>query len=255
MGIETVFAPLAQLPGKIGCYYKNLVTGEEYGYNENDQYMAASVIKLPIFAAVAKMESEGRASWAERLPVRKEEMVPSCGTLRFVTDDLPALNTRALCQMMIVVSDNSATNILIRRFGIEGLNKEFKELGLEQTHIERLLFDRDESLKGKNNRIVPKEMGELLEKIYRHTLATEEASKFVEDTLLDQQINHKIPGYLPGDIDVGHKTGEDDGITNDVGIVYAKEPFVLAFACNETDVPAAERAIRAISLALVERQG
>ncbi len=254
MGVESIFARLDAVPGKVGCYYKNLVTGEEYSRNGNDQFLAASVIKLPVFAAVAKMVAEGRASWDERLPIRPEEMVPSCGTLRFIAGEVDALSVRALSQMMIVVSDNSATNAIMRRFGIEALNREFLAMGLEKTHIERLLFDRSEALKGRNNRIVPREMGSLLERIYRHTFVSAEASAFLEDTLLDQQINHKIPGYL-GDVDVAHKTGEDGGITNDVGVVYAREPFVLAFAFNETDVPEAERAMREISLALVEAQG
>ena len=72
----------------------------------------------------------------------------------------------------------------------------------------------------------------------------------MESILLEQQINHKIPGYLRGEIAVAHKTGEDENITNDVGIVYADEPFTVAFAFNRTDVPEAERAIREISLAL-----
>lgn len=75
-------------------------------------------------------------------------------------------------------------------------------------------------------------------------------SREMETLLLNQQINHKIPGYLPDHIPVAHKTGEDDGITNDVGIVYAAKPFVVCFAANHTDVPEAERAIREISLAL-----
>lgn len=255
MGIKSIFKRLDAVPGKVGCYYKNLETGEEFGLNENEEYLAASVIKLPVFAAVAKLEAEGLASWDERLPIREEEMVPSCGTLRFIAGEVEAVSVRALAEMMIVVSDNSATNAIMRRFGIDALNREFKAMGLEKTHIERLLFDRSESLKGKNNRIVPQEMGDLLERIYRHTFVSEAVSKFLEDTLLDQQINHKIPGYLPGNIDVAHKTGEDSGITNDVGVVYAKQPFVLAFAFNETDVPEAERAMREIALALVQAQG
>ncbi|MBQ8217515.1 MAG: serine hydrolase, partial [Oscillospiraceae bacterium] len=73
----------------------------------------------------------------------------------------------------------------------------------------------------------------------------------MEKLLLEQQINHKIPGYLPEGTPVAHKTGEDDGITNDVAVVYSENPCVICFASNFTDVPAAERAIREISLALI----
>ena len=95
-------------------------------------------------------------------------------------------------------------------------------------------------------------MGTLLERIYRHAFVDEATSKLMEETLLQQQINHKIPGYLRDEVAVAHKTGEDDGITNDVGVVYAREPFVICFATNRTDVPEAERAMREISLSLAE---
>ena len=68
-----------------------------------------------------------------------------------------------------------------------------------------------------------------------------------------QQINHKIPGYLPEGTAVAHKTGEDDGITNDVGIVYGEKPFIICFASNFTHVPTAEIALREISLELYNR--
>ena len=240
---------LAQVPGKVGFYFKDLTTGEELGLNENEMFLAASVIKLPMFAAVAKLVAEGKASWEDRLIARNEERVPSCGALRFFEDE-PSVRLKTLCGLMITISDNMATNMIMRHFGIETLNREFREIGLQDTHIERLLFDSTGDALGKQNKIIPREMGGLLERIYRHTFVDKATSRIVEDTLLDQQINHKIPGYLPEGTPVAHKTGEDDGITNDVGIVFAREPFVLCFAYNGPDVPQAERTLRQLALDL-----
>ena len=244
---------LREVPGKVGFYYKNLVTGETMGLNEDEPFQAASVIKLPIYAAIMKLANEGRADLSEKLVCRHEDKVPPCGALYFFTNE-PEVDIRTLCGLMITISDNAATNLLIKRFGIENLNAQFREIGLEKSHIERLLFDSNEDAKGKQNKVVPKEMCELLEKIAKHTFVSEETSVAMEKLLLEQQINHKIPGYLNGETEVGHKTGEDDGVTNDVGIVYAKQPFVVAFLNYETYVPEAERAIREISLALVREQ-
>ena len=119
--------------------------------------------------------------------------------------------------------------------------------------IERLLFDAEASAQGMENRIVPAEMGDLLERIYRWDFASGEASHRMVRLLLEQQINHKIPGYLPEGTMVAHKTGEDEGITNDVGVVYGEKPYIICFASNFTNVPAAEIALREISLALLER--
>ena len=200
---------------------------------------------------IAKLVAEGKASWEDRLVAHNEERVPPCGALWFFEDE-PAVRLKTLCGLMITISDNMATNMLMRHFGIETFNREFQAIGLEQTHIERLLFDSAANAAGKQNKIVPREMGTLLERIYRHAFVDEATSKLMEETLLQQQINHKIPGYLRDEVAVAHKTGEDDGITNDVGVVYAREPFVICFATNRTDVPEAERAMREISLSLAE---
>ena len=247
---EAILARLSALPGAVGFYYKDLLTGEELGFNENEEYEAASVIKLPMFAAAAKLVSEGRASWEDQLLCKAEDRVPSCGVLRFFDDGIKA-SLKTLCALMITISDNMATNIIMRHFGIEKVNEEFRAMGLQKTHIERLLFDSKAGAEGRQNKIVPKEMGMLLEQVWRHEFIDEATSETVEEILLEQQINHKIPGYLPGHLDVAHKTGEDSGITNDVAVVYAKEPFVMCVATNRTDTTAAEIAMREIALMLV----
>ena len=247
---DEILSRLASLPGDIGFFYKNLSTGESFGYRERDMFQAASVIKLPIYAVVMKLWAEGKLELSEKIVCRDEDKLPPCGALYFFTGDVE-VDINTLCGLMISLSDNAATNLLIKRLGLDFLNEQFKEIGLKDTHLERLLFDAEGSAKGLENRIVPAEMGELLERIYRHSFINEEVSSRMEKLLLEQQINHKIPGYLPEGTPVAHKTGEDDGITNDVAVVYSENPCVICFASNFTDVPAAERAIREISLALI----
>ena len=154
---------------------------------------------------------------------------------------------------MISLSDNTATNMLIRRVGMDRLNSTFLRMGLSGTHIERLLFDAEASKNGRQNYIVPKEMGMLLESVYTRRFVSGSVSEAVEKLLLEQQINHKIPGYLEN-IEVAHKTGEDEGLTNDVGIVYAREPFIMAFAASGTAVAEAEICIRETARLLAYRQ-
>ncbi|WP_326907787.1 serine hydrolase [Sedimentibacter sp. MB31-C6] len=232
--------------GKIGFYYKNLITGEEICYNENDTFLAASVIKLPILAEIFRESALENVNLSEILTVKNSDKMPSCGALNLFTDE-PNVDVRTLCKLMIALSDNTATNVLIKHFNIEKLNKGFDEIGLLDTKINRLLFDESAQKEGKENVIVPRELGYLLEQIYNKTFVNENVSKEIEEILLEQQINHKIPGKLPESIKVAHKTGEDDGITNDVGIVYSEEPFVIVFVSNYTDVPEFEQMIRDIS--------
>ena len=245
-----IISRLSSLPGDIGFYYKDLVSGESFGYRENDMFQAASVIKLPIYAVVMKLWAEGRLDLYEKILCREEDKRPPCGALYFFTGDVE-VDINTLCGLMISISDNTATNLLINRLGLDFLNEQFREIGLKDTHLERLLFDAEGSARGLENKIVPAEIGALLESIYRHSFINEEVSCRMEKVLLEQQINHKIPGYLPEGTPVAHKTGEDDGITNDVGVVYSEKPFVICFASNFTHVPSAEIALREISLALM----
>lgn len=252
MNSEAIIAKLKAVPGNVGFYYKDLTTGETLGYNENEQFEAASVIKLPVYMVIMKLAHEGKLSLSEKLTCHHADKMPPCGALYFFTDE-PVVDIETLCGLMITISDNTATNMLISRLGIDFLNEEFKKIGLEKTHIERLLFDSEASAQGKCNYIVPAEMGMLLEQVYRRTFVSKEVSEAIEKLLLEQQINHKIPGYLEN-IEVAHKTGEDEGLTNDVGIVYAREPFIMAFAASGTAVAEAEICIRETARLLAYRQ-
>ena len=249
--INTVLGALKNAKGKIGFYYKNLVTNEEIGFNENEAFYAASVIKLPVLAAVFSEVSEGNTSLSELIKVKNNDKVPGCGALYSFTGE-PSVDIQTLCSLMITISDNTATNVLIKHFTIGKLSEKFIEMGLKDTKLKRLLFDNEAKKRGLENVFTPKEIGMLLYKIYNRTFVNESVSEEIEKILSEQQINHKIPSRLP-DLRIAHKTGEDDGITHDVGIVYAAEPFVIAFASNGTDVHEFEKVIRDISFELAVR--
>ena len=241
-----VRARLDAIPGHVGFLYRDLTTGETQTYNSKDCFRAASIIKLPIFAAILLRAQEDPGLLEERLLVREEEKVPGCGALQHITGD-QEYDILTLCKLMITISDNTATNALIRHFGIEPLSRDFRRLGLEKTRLYRLLYDDSAAAAGLANLFQPEELAGLLEQIYRGTCVSPEASRQLEEVLSLQQINHKIPGRLPEELRVAHKTGEDTGITNDLGIVYGRRPCILVFASNETDVPAFEQVIRDLS--------
>ena len=245
-------AEMASIPGHVGFYYKNLVTGFEYGVREDETYLAASVIKFPILLHVLDRAATGEISLSDKLTVENWEKVPSCGGLNQFTDAVTA-DIRTLCRLMIVLSDNTATNKLIRFCGMEQCNAAFREMGLTKTVLNRLLFDYEAARRGFQNYICPREIGMLLEQLYKKEFVSPEVSQYAIDILLDQQIGHKLEGKLTG-VPVAHKTGEDDGLSNDVGIVFAKEPFVICFAGHDTDVYRWEDLIRRSADALVQAQ-
>ncbi len=233
--LEAIRAEMEGIEGHLGFYYRNLTSGFEYGVRENEAFMAASVIKFPLFLHILSESAAGRLSMDEKLTVTKEDKVPICGALTLFTDDVQA-DVRTLCRLMISISDNTATNKLIRYAGIENITQGFKEMGLENTRLRRCLFDRKASAAGIQNSICPKEMGMLLEKLYRSEFVSEEVCREAIDTLLLQQVDHKLNGKICGEVSIAHKTGEEDQLSNDVGLVYAPQPFVICFAGHDTDV-------------------
>jgi beta-lactamase class A len=246
---EDILEKLSKQQGHVGFYYKNLVTGEELGYKENEPFLAASVIKFPIFMCISKWAATNKFSMSEKITVKEEDKLPICGALTLFTGEIQA-DIRTLCNLMISISDNAATNLLVKRFGVDEYEKEFRGIGLSGTKLNRLLFDAEASALGIENYIVPKEMANLLEAVYNRSFVSERVSKDIEDTLLLQQINHKICGIIGDAVPVAHKTGEDDNLSNDVGLIRAKQPFILCFAGHDTDVPVWEDAIRHISASI-----
>lgn len=250
--LEAIAREMETVPGHTGFYYKNLTTGFEYGVREDETYLAASVIKFPILLHVLDRAAKGEIRLSDKLTVENWEKVPSCGGLNQFTDAVTA-DIRTLCRLMIVLSDNTATNKLIRFCGMDRCNDAFRAMGLKKTVLNRLLFDYEAAQRGFQNYICPKEIGMLLEQLYRKEFVSAEVSQYAIDILLDQQIGHKLEGKLTG-VPVAHKTGEDDGLSNDVGIVFAKEPFVICFAGHDTDVYRWEDLIRRAAYDLVQAQ-
>lgn len=224
---------LKQLPGKVGFYYKNLSTKEIITYNEGANFSPASIIKLPIIMAVYKMAYQGKISLETQISIKEIEKMPSCGAINSFSYE-PELDMKTLCALMITISDNTATNVLINHIGMENLNQEFIEMGLKNTRINRILFDKEASKKNIQNIVTPLEMGDLLEQLYSKQFVSEEVSQEIVDILCRQQINHKLKEMLPPGTRAAHKTGEDDDISNDVGIIYGKEDFIVCYLSNET---------------------
>ena len=233
--LEAIAREMETIPGHLGFYYKNLATGYEFGIRENEAYLAASVIKFPLLLHVLSRADRGEISLSQRLVVEDWEKMPSCGGLNQFTGPVEA-DIHTLCRLMIVLSDNTATNKLFRFCGMEETNAAFREMGLEKTVVRRLLFDSEASKRGLENTICPKEMGMLLEKLYRKEFVSRSVSQEAIHILLKQQIDHKLDGKLCGAVPIAHKTGEDSSLSNDVGIVYAQQPFIVCFAGHDTDV-------------------
>ena len=240
---------LGELKGHVGFFYKNMVTGESFEYQSKDEFEAASLPKMALLLEVLKLAHDGDISLTDKVEVLDSQKVGGCGALKSFPGDV-SVDIETLCRLMITISDNTATNALIRLVGFERLRTDMQAMGLEKTRFEKLYFDSEASARGLCNYVCPAEIGMLLTQIYNREFCCEEVSAHAEEILLLQQIRHKIPGYIGRSKKIANKTGETDGVTHDGAIVFAEKPFVLVICSERTDVPQTERFIREVALEL-----
>lgn len=247
---QRVHAAISSFPGTVSLYAKNLDTGEAYGLRENDRVRTASTIKLPIMTAVFDAVEQGRAKWTDTLTLTTTDKVSGSGVLREFSDGLK-LPVRDVVHMMIVVSDNTATNMIIGRFSADAVNDYMDKLGLKQTRSMRKVRGDGNDLKdatgwsraGKmpeNQRFglgssTPREMVALLEMLDRGQVVSPAASKEMLEILKRQQDRAGIARKL-GAMKVANKTGALDHLRSDVGIVYSPNgKIAMAITCE--DIP------------------
>lgn len=236
---------LCSLPGKVSVIYKDLgESGEYFSCHGEEPHVAASVIKLFLMAAVFQKFEEGSLSPEDSVEVHRKDCMPSCGVLNYLQGER-RVSVRDLVELMVIVSDNTAANLLFDLVGEEYLDSFIRErLGMKKTAFRRKMFDAEKAGQGIENTVTAQEVAELLEKIYRGELVSFKASCEMYEILKHQRLNGKIPFYLHTLKEapvIAHKTGEDTGITHDVAIVEGDSPFLLCFLGSETDVPEYER--------------
>lgn len=234
----------SELKGKVAFWYESLDCTDRYTENEDTPLVAASVIKLFVMLEAFRRFENGTLKKDTLYTIRREDKMPSCGALTYMHDGL-SVTVLDLVTLMIILSDNTATNILIDMLGIEEINRTIVTMGIPGVVLRRKLFQSELSAKGIENTITAKGVAEFLRRLYRGDLISQNASREMLDILSDQRLNGKIPFFI--DEKIAHKTGEDDGITHDAAIVFGEHPFLLVILSQFTDVPETERFMQNIA--------
>ncbi len=238
----TMLDRIRAFPGDVGLYFRRLNgSGPALLHNPDLPLVAASVIKIPIMVTAFRDAQAGALDLSGEVEIRPEMKMPSCGALSYLHDGL-RVTVLDLITLMIILSDNTATNILIDRLGPGHVNEAMEQLDIPGICLRRRLFEPALAARGIQNTVTARGVGTLLERMYAGALLGREADDRMLKILLDQRLNGKLPFYLHGEgIKCAHKTGEDDSITHDVGIVYSADPFVICMLSNNVNVPAFER--------------
>ncbi len=236
--INDILEKAKTMPGDVAVWYMDLETGREAAYNADMPLIAASVIKLFIMAEAFRAMEAGEVCRDAEFVKTGEMNMPSCGALNYMHDGLK-VTLIDLVTLMIILSDNTATNMLIDYLGMDKINAAIERIGAQGCVLSRRLFDSEASRRGVQNYITAAGVGRFFRMLHEGKVVSESASREMLGILKNQRLNGKIPFFL--NCSIAHKTGEDSGITHDAGIVYAKRPFILVMLSNNTDVPVYER--------------
>src|SRR5215208_2381264 len=249
---DRVAALTRPFDGRVAVYAKNLATGREFALDADARVRTASTIKLPILCALESLVASGRVRWDERIRLRPQDKVTGSGVLGSLEDGTD-LTIRNLAILMIIVSDNTATNLITERITADAVNEYLDSIGLTVTRFNRKVRGDGSTLAEptgwskagllEENRkyglgvSTPREMVRLLEMLERGKIVSPAASKDILDLLAKQQVRDGIARHAPEELRVASKSGALDALRSDVGIVYSNGgPIAMAITVDEMPV-------------------
>lgn len=283
---------LASAPGEFGVAATHLETGVSAGHNADQLFQLASAFKIPILTTLMRDVEAGKLRLDQRVPLKWEERVPGSGILQEL-DSGAELTVKDLATLMIIVSDNYATDLVISLIGgLDEVNAHMRELGLMQIHLrhtcwqllshcvgmeETLLptpegfaeYERREETEQyevlldvslpptDNNVATPADLNRLLGLIARKEILSAASCERILDIMRRQQFNSRLPYLLPPGTKVPHKTGTVNGVVNDAGLIYLPEGrgtiAITALSRGVTDKIGAELTIARVAKAVYDQ--
>jgi beta-lactamase class A len=239
-----VRAEISPFKGKIFLFAKNLDTGLTYSFNGDERVRTASTIKVAVMIEAFSRVSEGRAKWTDELVLTKAARYGGSGVLPELADGL-RLTLRDCVNLMMVVSDNTATNMVLEYLTTDAVNVRMNALGFKNTRIMRRIGGGGESKEGKepgNKRFglgatTPHEMVRLLEKLDSGEIVNKSGAKEMIDLMKREQARYAI-GRTAWDLPMASKYGALDSLRSCVALVYSKRGKI-AIAITVDDMPEA----------------
>lgn len=222
---------LAAIPARTGVYLEDLNSGAVVTHLADQEFPAASVIKIPILLEVLR----GGLDLGRRLELEDRHKVGGAGVLQELDAGL-APTLADLCRLMIVVSDNVASNLLLELVGADSVNRLMKGLGMTRSHLGRRFMEPPSP--GRDNRMSPADAGRCLAALWRGEALPEPGRSQALGILRRQQYRERLPLMLPQELSICHKTGELEGVRHDAGIVeLVGRPYVVVVFTDEGGHP------------------
>lgn len=250
---KKIEAAMRAADAHMGVAMRHLERGDEIEIDATESFPMASVLKIPVLVEAARQMDAGKFTLDDRWELTVAEKNLGSGVLTFFDDGLMP-TVRDLLTLMIIISDNTATDMVINRLGITNITKSMRQLELQDIHLPLTIRQIFESIlpsadptqdpyemalehtefsaptnaagysKGPENNVsTPRDMTKLVELIYSGRAASRAATDEMLRILLKQTLNDRLPRFLPPGTRVAHKTGTLSGFRNDAGIIYVDD--------------------------------
>lgn len=238
----------------VGVAIVDLTDGRSLYLNADAVFPTASTIKIAVLGELYSQNEKGKgARLSDPYTVDRKDLVGTEGAMQVMTPGVTRLTNRDLAALVVTLSDNSATNVLINRVGLDSVNAWLGHLGLRETRLRRLMLDVRAAQQGRENTATPRELATMLAAIHQGKVFSKATTEeFLRMLSTDKE--SYIPRLLPTDLQIANKPGNLDGVRNDAGIVFVPDrPFAIAvMATFSADDRRAEQAIAEVSLAAWE---
>lgn len=219
----------SEVDGRVGVFIQSLQTGDTFSLRGDEAFPAASTIKLALLFELYRQSGreEGGAKLSDGYLLQPRDLVADSAILGNMAPGT-RLTNQDLALFTVVVSDNSATNILVDRLGMARVNATLEALGLQQTRLRRKMMDLQAARQGRENLSSPADLAGILAAIHRGPLLGPDARAGLMRLLATPKAGF-LTRLLPDDLVVANKPGVLSGVRNDAGIVFVKgHPFVIA---------------------------
>jgi len=215
------------LDGVMGVAVLDLTDGHKYLLHENAVFAQASSIKICVLAELYRQAQQGKLKLTDIYTVNAADLVQDSDIMNGLTPGVTRITLRDLATMMVAVSDNAATNVLIDRVGMDNVNAFLNSQGLHETKLRRKMMDLKAASEGRENVSTPNEMMTLLQSLYRGEILNKEmTADFFK--VLSTHKDSWIPRNLPDDLKIANKPGALEGVRNDSGVIFVENrPYIL----------------------------
>jgi beta-lactamase class A len=213
--------------GVMGVVALDLTSGERFAINEDLVFPQASAIKIAILMEVCKQAQAGKFKFTDRRRIEQQDKAGGSGVLLHLGDGTVELTIEDLCVLMIMVSDNTATNLLIDLVGMANINQTLASLGLKHTRLQRHMLDTGASWRGEENISTPAEAARIMELLFKGEFLSREVCDHIL-SILRKTRTGGIKSGLPTDVPVAFKPGGIAGVKTEWAIVLLQNrPYVV----------------------------